>query len=751
MNDEPHQLNFGHAQKENDDMRIEVLKQRVFDGKLIIKDTTLRDLSFLENLNVQILDIDRGSGIIPKFTCQTLKELRMYGINFENFMNINLENLETLKISHCNLNECEYFSKVLELELDNVQNAEYILSKQMCKTIKKLKVTFCSVTSLNSLQLENVEVLYIKDDLTLNIENIRMYQHLKVLYIGLYSDIDTTPLQHLTKLTTVKFEYCNNIIINLNSESIKNFQLNNPQQYSNCTLKSVDSFQLPNIEILGIQCFSAVYNFNKFQNLKELDLSKSQGLDLSLLQDLTSITSLNFSCCNLRDTTNMSEQAVQKLKYIKTPLFEVKENYYIDIAPLKFLVQLEKLNMNHCELNKIDVLSYLTNLKELELADNDNIDDITPLSNLLQLRILNLQHCCLTNVEALQFLQNLEELNLANNFNINKNKVIQHSDYLDTTPLQYLTKLTILNLNSCDKLQLSFLSKLTNLDQLNLSFNFIQDIRPLQHLNLKQLNLSGTEFDDIQHDIQKKQLFKSSNSLKVIRAQLQQLILKQHLSRKGIDIDALFHQTSLTILDLSKCKLSSLNALQSLVNLKELNLSRDLSYYEMEQIKNLLLDITPLQYLTQLEKLEISQCGLQSVEPLIPLQKLKVLNLRFNLIVYALPLAQLKQLTELQISSNKIIDFTSQFVKFFDLDSYMATCNEQPTEQEIQYANILRDVNSPVSSLRNMSEKRKLFKNIVVGKKNYVNMRIQEQNINLNSFFGKVIILFQQLNADNIQ
>ncbi|CAL6079694.1 Hypothetical_protein [Hexamita inflata] len=104
-----------------------------------------------------------------------------------------------------------------------------------------------------------------------------------------------------------------------------------------------------------------------------------------------------------------------------------------------------------------------------------------------------------------------------------------------------------------------------------------------------------------------------------------------------------------------------------------------------------------------------------------------------------------------QISSNKIIDFTSQFVKFFDLDSYMATCNEQPTEQEIQYANILRDVNFPVSSLRNMSEKRKLFKNIVVGKKNYVNMRIQEQNINLNSFFGKVIILFQQLNADNIQ
>ncbi|CAL6009307.1 leucine-rich_repeat protein [Hexamita inflata] len=665
-------LGYTQSQEENDIKRIEVLKQHVFDGKLSIKGSKLKDFSFIENLNIQILDLSRCT-IIPKFTCQTVKELRMDGINFENFKNINLENLETLKISSCNLNECEYFSKVIELELDYVQNFEYVFSKQICKTIKKLSVRKCSIQSLNSLQLENVEVLHIKGEIPqvnnpnrLNIENIRTYQHLRDLCIKLYDDIDTTPLQQLTNLRTVKFEQCDNIIINFKSESIKALRLNR------CILKSVDAFQLPNLEILGIADLSALNldNINQFQNLKELDLSGSHGLDLSLLQDLTQITSL------------------------------------------KFFSQLEKLSMNNCELNKIDVLRYLTNLKELDLADNDRIDDITPLGNLLQLRILNLEHCRLTNVEALQLLLNLEELNLARNLNIFSDKVIQHSRYLDTTPLQYLTKLTILNLNSCAKLQLDSLSKLTNLDQLYLSSNSLQDIRALQQIKLKQLYLSSTKIDDM---------------------------------------NALQYLTDLTILDLNKCKLSSINALKTLVNLKELNLSRELGHYELEQIKSPFFDITPLQYLTQLEKLEIKQCGLQSVEALIPLQKLKVLDLNYNLIVYALPLAQLKQLIELKFLENKIIDLSSQFVKFFDLDSKIEYI-QQPTQQEIQYANILRDVNSPVSLLRNMSENRKQFKNKVVGKKNNVSMRITEQNTNMNSFFGKVITIFQQLNCtENIQ
>ncbi|CAL6005771.1 leucine-rich_repeat protein [Hexamita inflata] len=669
------QFNFGHAQsQEENDKQIEVLKQRVLDGKLSIKDDKLSDLSFLDNLNIQILDLS-GCKIISKFTCQTVKELRMDQINFENFKNINLDHLETLKISNCDINECEYFQKVIKLELDQVKNTEKLFSKQICQTIKELVVTACSIKNLNSLQLQNVEMLHIKGNTPqannpnrLNIENIRTYQHLRDLCIKQYDDIDTTPLQQLTNLHTVKFEQCNNLIINFKSESIKDLLLNN------CILKSVDAFQLPNLEILGISYFSAVNmdNINQFQNLKELDLSGSQRIDLSLLQDLTQITSL------------------------------------------KFLAQLEKLNMNNCNLNNINVLRYLTNLKELDLGDNDRIDDITPLGNLLQLRILNLQHCCLTNVEALQFLLNLEELNLSKNLNTFSDKVIQRTGYLDTTPLQYLTKLTTLNLNSCIKLQLGSLSKLTNLDQLYISSNNIQEIKALQYLKLKQLYLSSTKIDDM---------------------------------------NALQYLTDLTILDLSKCKLSSVKALKTLVNLKELNLNRDLGYYDVEQIKNPFFDITPLQYLTQLEKLVIKYCGLQSVEALIPLQKLKVLDLSINLIVYAQPLVQLKQLIELKfLYMNKIIDISSHFVKFFDLDSYVVKSNKQPTEQEIQYANILRDVNSPVSLLRNMRENRKQFKNKVVGKKNIVNMRIKEQNTNMNSFLGKVITLFQQLNcAENVQ
>ncbi|CAL6065436.1 Leucine-rich_repeat domain superfamily [Hexamita inflata] len=87
-----------------------------------------------------------------------------------------------------------------------------------------------------------------------------------------------------------------------------------------CKLKSLESFQLPNLQNLGITDFSSVNldNINQFKNLKELDLQDNKEINLCQLQDLQfQITSLNLSRCKfIICDMSMDQVDVQKDQYI---------------------------------------------------------------------------------------------------------------------------------------------------------------------------------------------------------------------------------------------------------------------------------------------------------------------------------------------------------------------------------------------------------------------------------------------------
>ncbi|CAL5979719.1 DUF2252_family protein [Hexamita inflata] len=250
---------------------------------------------------------------------------------------------------------------------------------------------------------------------------------------------------------------------------------------------------------------------------------------------------------------------------------------------------------------------------------------------------------------------------------------------MDITPLQYLTKLTNLNLNYCGTLQVGSLSTLINLKELYLQGNDIEDITALQYL------------------------------------------------------------IELTILDLCACKLSNVDGLKSLVNLKELYLNQNN------------IDITPLQYLTQLTKLQLQSCGLQSVEALIPLQNLKELDLSHNQIIFAQPLELLQQLKALEMYDNKLIQLPFYFTKFRYIQGYMLDDDKYPTALQIQLANILRNVNAPVTQLNSINRRFRACSRNILGIKNTVNERMKEQTTIMVQFTGKVVQFFYYFSSENYQ
>ncbi|CAL6005850.1 leucine-rich_repeat domain-containing protein [Hexamita inflata] len=678
-------------QKEIDDKQIEIYKQCIRDGELTIKNNKVKDLSLIDTVNVHKLELDCFENVVPEFTSKTLKDLTIIINEIENFRNIKLVNLETLEIRYAKIKECHYFAQVKKLTLYNVKNVQQLFSNQICKNIQELVIEDGCFTSLDAFQLENVQVLHLIENngKSLNLQNITMYQHLREFYLKGYSNVDTTILQELKNLHKVIFNECNNITINFNSENIKDFQL------ENCTIKCIGSFQpkkLENLDMLNLYKYADISLF-KFQiqvQLEKLNLSRCGIVRLDFLSNLIHLKELDLS----RNALNCDD----------------------GLSPLQYLVRLEKLNLSNQnrKLQNINGLSFLTNLKELDLSKN-TFNDLTPLQYLLKLTKLNLESCHFTKNTALQSLQslvNLEELNLSS---------IVYTFVNDQLCIFYipLIKLPLYNLNKLSVLKLKKYVEIEIIPDIKeypvMSFKDERDYYTyvFQTCNLTKLQqlseLSILDLSDCQ--------LLNINSLTTLP--IKELILDEN---PNIDITPIYHLTELQILSLINCKLLNVGALKMLVNLKELDLSQNPN-----------INITPLQYLTKLTKLQLKQCKLLSVEALIPLQQLQYLNMEIHNLVYVEPLKQLKKLTIIE--------------HFFDVDSH----ERRPTKTQILYANILRDINYPITLLRNINGKRIQLKNNMQLGKNSVSKISNNFLANFILVTQKFIQSLEQLNAETCQ
>lgn len=155
------------------------------------------------------------------------------------------------------------------------------------------------------------------------------------------------------------------------------------------------------------------------------------------------------------------------------------------IEGLEKLTNLKELDLSHNNINKIEGLECLTSLKKLDLSHN-RISKIEGLASLSSLQQLYLQDNLITNIDGLDALVDLKYLNLDSN----QIRTIEN--------LNHALELNTLYLSSNKIKEIENLWALKNLFFLALNKNQINEIKGLENLiNLRILRLSENEITDI--------------------------------------------------------------------------------------------------------------------------------------------------------------------------------------------------------------------------------------------------------------
>ncbi|CAL6010892.1 NEAT_domain-containing leucine-rich repeat protein [Hexamita inflata] len=338
-------------------------------------------------------------------------------------------------------------------------------------------------------------------------------------------------------------------------------------------------------------------------------------------------------------------------------------------------------------------------------------------------------------------LPSYEQKNTSDN---NKNKVTMQSEYDMQMIKKYLSEIKngtlIIDWNP-DLKSLDFI-KLLNLNALVLKY-CEQQIPQLESLTIKELEITECYIYSIQgFQLNNLEVLKLCNTQYKLESNtlVQEILnfkkLKELSLQKCItDFSPLSLMITLTKLSLIKCELRSTEALRPLIKLEELYLS----YY-------MYIDINALQYLTDLTILKMESCNLVNIDALRPLKKLKELSIFYNQIVYLQPLIELKQLQKLNARSNKIIDF--QAIQLHpNFNNFILYGQKQPTQKELQTANIMKDINNQISSLKQLYQQSSRIKNQNILFRQKISQQLQDSYNNHERFLTRVDLLFQKMNV----
>ncbi len=279
------------------------------------------------------------------------------------------------------------------------------------------------------------------------------------------------------------------------------------------------------------------------------------------------------------------------------------DGYIRNLSDLEVMGSLSSINfVNEAALADFKIFESLQSLRSLTLnncaIDNNDLQQITKAKSL---EIVKLDNNQITDISALVSLDNLQNLSLSSN------------QISDLTPLEVITSIRDLDLSSNKISNIESLSNFSALDSLDLSVNEISDISALFELTgLNELIISDNQISNIAG-------IKSMSGLK-------KLVLSANPLQ---NITPLANFASLEELDLAKNNISDLSALESL-NLKKLILTNC-------NITN----ISSLGYLKKLEYLDLKNTttdtniipytnNIVDVSPLAKLKNLKVLMLNMN-------------------------------------------------------------------------------------------------------------------------
>ena len=264
--------------------------------------------------------------------------------------------------------------------------------------------------------------------------------------------------------------------------------------------------QLEKLEYLRFRCArsSDLSPLARCRNLQELHIVQDQvgpkrALDLSFVAGLKKLKSIEINAWNGQ---SLDLAPLAELQDLQSATLRPVEN----LAPLKRLTNLEKLDIAFGRFDSLSELQGFFYLKELDVSFN-KVADVTPLRNLKTLENIDLENTNVIDLSPLARLTSLRQLRLGEvNSPIHVAKGFskpEESDATDLTPIQNLPDLKSLFLGN-RKIKPGVLGEMTQLEQVSLSNGSevdLNELRGLPHLKSLYLEAPPANYSNVVKEI----------------------------------------------------------------------------------------------------------------------------------------------------------------------------------------------------------------------------------------------------------
>lgn len=386
---------------------------------------------------------------------------------------------------------------------------------------------------------------------------------------------------------------------------------------------------------------------------ERFSLTASDSADLDMLYRFVSIDSLNLSGNeSIRSLAPLSE--LRDLKVI-----DISGTNIVDLGPISNVTFLESLNISGTPTSEIQFIKYSDRLKYLDLS-NTQVDSIAELLNLKNLISLKIQKAPIVSFAVLNEFQNLEELDLLESgFNNAENikslkklkKLVLARNYLvNFSSLSELTSLTYLDLSETNLQELTPLSEMSELEILDITKTPVSDLNPIANLpKLKKISADETQINPTIAD----NFVRTHPSVLLIHhvkdleswweglSSAWKQVLKRNnplITSDQPSIEVLTQTVMVNKIDLDSAGIETLNPITRLVNLSEVDFSNNpliddlLPLSELKKLNRIVgknTSVTDLSSITEvqgLELIDLEGSPIKSIKPLLGLPKLTYLN-----------------------------------------------------------------------------------------------------------------------------
>lgn len=484
------------------------------------------------------------------------------------------------------------------------------------------------------------------------------------------------PLSEMSELTYLDCSGTEVTDINpiRNLSKISHLDISNTNVTNITNLKYATNIETLRADSTNINNISVVSSFSK---LKNLYMQSTDVFDLSPLSNCSNLFILNVSNTAIDSITALSNL---------TELYDLNVSYtdVSDLSPLSAADKLHFLNVEGTQVTELSPLSSLTNLNEINCS-NTAVTQLMPLKDTKYLKRVYCDNSLVTKDEAYEFMKLNNKVLVINEtktlelwwedlpsywkkllmgnkqsgfspskaelhsiIQIKSLKIDKNSFVLDLNPISRLTNLEELDLSGSSITDLSQLSGLYHLKKLDISNTNITNIDVLQNnKELKELNIENTKIHSLKSLVESpqislimaensgithKEVYNLKRSQKQVRVIYQTEELESWWSYLSTSWRDIFN-------DHVKCNSNpTAEQLQDIVDLEEIVINPEYIVY----------DIEPLKMLPFLKKLEAKNNQIHDISPLCDKEFLEVLVLKAN------PVDELEPLSN--VSSMKVLD-----------------------------------------------------------------------------------------------